>query len=187
MGAKVSRLPRDPRVASGSAPPGAPDPEALPDLGSWLARERQLRGLSREWLAARLKLAPSLVAAIESGERPLSGDGHGRSIARALARSMGADPETAVTLLRRAPAPSRALRTHPRRVFTGVALGTALAAAAGVGVGLRALWSALGAAHEVAAPSPERVYRPDYVARLLEGAAPAIEPSRALRDTPPRP
>lgn len=187
MGKEVARLHRHPRVAAKSSIAANSDVDALPDLGVWLARERKLRQLSREWLAWRLKIAPGALAAIESGEQPLIGDGHGRSTARALARAMGADPEMAVTLLRREPRPPP-LRSRPRRVFTGVAIGTALAAVAlTAGVGLRALWSSLASTPEVASPSPARVYRPDYVARLLRGVAPAIESSRTLRDTPPRP
>lgn len=42
--------------------------ETLPAFGRWLARERELRGLTRDEVVRVMKLAPGVVEALESGE-----------------------------------------------------------------------------------------------------------------------
>ncbi|WP_242339367.1 MULTISPECIES: helix-turn-helix transcriptional regulator [Anaeromyxobacter] len=65
----------DPVDPTGAAPPDVPtdDPgasaeERLAAFGRWLARERELRGLSRDEVTRATKLAPGVVEALESGE-----------------------------------------------------------------------------------------------------------------------
>lgn len=50
--------------------PEAPPPaeEGLPAFGRWLARERELRGLTRDEVTRATRLAPGVVEALESGE-----------------------------------------------------------------------------------------------------------------------
>jgi len=68
----------DPRDPSGPPPPdgsGDPGPGASPEerlaaFGRWLARERELRGLSLDEVARATKLTPGVVEALESGEEP---------------------------------------------------------------------------------------------------------------------
>lgn len=43
-------------------------PEGLPAFGRWLARERELRGLTRDEVVRVMKLAPGVLEALESGE-----------------------------------------------------------------------------------------------------------------------
>ena len=43
-------------------------PERLPAFGRWLARERELRGLTRDEVIRVMKLAPGVIEALESGE-----------------------------------------------------------------------------------------------------------------------
>ena len=42
--------------------------ERLPAFGRWLARERELRGLTRDQVVRVMKLAPGVIEALESGE-----------------------------------------------------------------------------------------------------------------------
>jgi transcriptional regulator with XRE-family HTH domain len=69
----------DPDDPTGAPPPpdlsGDPGPSASPEerlaaFGRWLARERELRGLSRDEVTRATKLAPGVVEALESGEAP---------------------------------------------------------------------------------------------------------------------
>jgi hypothetical protein len=147
-----------------------------------------LRGISVEFVAARLKLNPERVAAIESGREPLEPDGHGRSIARALALAIGADPEAAASLFHADRRGGRA-RVPSRRVFTGAALGTALGGlAAVVSVGVFAVWTSRDADPIGPARTVQVVYRPDYVGELLEGPErESVETRSGVRQTPDRP
>jgi hypothetical protein len=63
-------------------------------FGPWYRRQRELRGLSIFFVAARTKLSPERVREIED-ESPLDADGIGRSTARTLALAIGAEPEEA--------------------------------------------------------------------------------------------
>jgi hypothetical protein len=139
-----------------------------------------------EYVAARLKLEPERISAIESGAEPLARDGRGRSTARSLAAAIGADSEAAAGLLVPAEDPPRR-PPAPRRVFTGATLGAALSVLALL-VGLAIL--ALRAAPPTDAPSERQalVHRPDYVGRLLgDERRAALEPGPPVRQTPPRP
>ena len=68
----------DPNDPSGAPPPdvsadpgpGASPEERLAAFGRWLARERELRGLSLDEVARATKLTPAVVEALESGEEP---------------------------------------------------------------------------------------------------------------------
>jgi transcriptional regulator with XRE-family HTH domain len=55
---------------SGDPGPGASPEERLAAFGRWLARERELRGLSLDEVARATKLTPGVVEALESGEEP---------------------------------------------------------------------------------------------------------------------
>jgi hypothetical protein len=135
-------------------------------------------------VAARLKLKPERIAAIESGSERLERDGRGRSIARALALSIGAHPEAAVCLLRPAKTGGRA-RSPSRRVFTGAALGTALALIAGAASLVAfAIWAARETGPIGPARAQEVVYRTDYVGRLLhDPGVGSVEARSGVRQT----
>lgn len=191
MGTEVARLSGGPRVGPDSAlwhtssEPRARDAESF---GRWLARERRLRGISVEFVAARLKLNPERLAAIESDAAPLEPDGHGRSIARSLALAIGADPQAAAAFFQCDATGGRA-RTSARRVFTGAALGTALGGlVAVVSVGVYAVWASRVESPIGPARAEQVVYRPDYVGQLLgDPDRASVESRPAVRQTPDRP
>jgi transcriptional regulator with XRE-family HTH domain len=62
-GPPLLELPADPG-------PGASAEERLAAFGRWLARERELRGLSLDGVARATKLTHGVVEALESGEEP---------------------------------------------------------------------------------------------------------------------
>lgn len=134
-------------------------------FGAWYRRQRELRGISVFYVAARTKLTPERVREIEESREALETDGIGRGTARALALAIGADPEEAASLLgeRRT---VRAARRHGVSWLRGLVwtwgrrVGLALVVA--VGLWLLGLWLGGTAGH-----APTLVYKPDYVEKLL--------------------
>ncbi len=93
MGRQIPRLSR----GAGVAPAGAPQSGSreAESFGVWFARERRLRDISVEFVAARTKLPLERIHALEGDTAPLGSDGRSRALARTLARAIGADPEEA--------------------------------------------------------------------------------------------
>jgi hypothetical protein len=165
VGSKVQGLSRHPEV-TGAYPPTHPEP-ATP--GQWLCEQRQLRGLSRCFVAARTRIPAERIEAIELGRVELADDAVGRGTARQLACAIGAEPDQALARLgtagRTAPTRIGELRL-PRPIFVG----GGLVALALIGALLYA-----GTIWVERAGSAERagvVYRPDYVDDLLEHRGP---------------
>jgi hypothetical protein len=162
VGAQVEGVSRRARVGGGlSAPIG--------HFGRWFQQQRELRGISIWFVAARVKLPPERIRAIEMDAGVLKPDGHGRGIARALASAIGADPEEGVARMGRHPLGEAAgQRTRWVRSFLrlGGTLGVALALS--LGAWLLGTWLQSGEAPPET-DSPQLVYRPDYVGRLLGG------------------
>ena len=153
MGQEVEGVPRRTGVAAGGA--------EIESFGLWLRQQRELRGISRAWLAARIKLSHERVQAIE--ERGLLPDGRGRATARALAGVIGADPEEAVALLG-ARGPGTAPLARARLGLRLPLRSLSLLLAALLGGWLLAELLLRGADTDEGA---RVVYRPDYVKRLL--------------------
>ena len=158
MGTQVERIPEGAAVAA--APTAA-------IFGHWYRRQRELRGISVFYVAARTKLTPERVREIENSGATLETDGLGRATARSLALAIGADPDEAAALLgeRRTIHGVRADRlawlrgmawTYGRRVGLALLIGVAL--------WLLGLWLSGDAGRDGA---PTVVYKPDYVEKLL--------------------
>ena len=166
MGTEVQRVSRDPEV-TGTSPPTHSDQAAF---GRWLCEQRQLRGLSRCFIAARTRIARERIEAIELGRVALTDDALGRGTARQLAHAVGADPDEALSRMG-ATGPARVGQTAQRSVpallvWTGALM--ALAAASAL-LYLGALWLERGVGAD-----PGVVYRPDYVGELLERVPPQM-------------
>jgi hypothetical protein len=156
MGKAIGGLPE--------AAPLAPEQEAEDSfaLGSWLARQRELRGISREELSALTRLPMRSLERLESGAFDGQQDGFVRGFVRTVAVAIGLDPDDAVARLLAEPAARPRPRTlDPRRV-AGVALGAALAL--GLGVALVEWVQAPPASNEGAEHAP--ILRPDPVRAL---------------------
>ena len=115
-------------------------------------------------MAARTKLGPARVREIE-GAGALRPDGHGRATARVLALAIGADPDEAMRQLARAsttaPGPRRPRGLGP---LARRASRLALLLSSVLALWLLAQFLLRG---EPYGESPDVVYRPDYVDRLL--------------------
>jgi len=153
VGAEVERLSEGPAVSGGS-------------FGGWYRRQRELRGISLFYVAARTKLSPERVREIEENAA-LGADGVGRATARALAHAIGADPDEAAAILGNAPAARAGRRPQLWRIGPAlVAFGrtASLTAILALGLWLLGLWLSSPASN---AAAPERIYKPDYVEKLL--------------------
>ena len=164
MGGKVAGVP----VGTGVARPAEVSPPADHGFGNWYRGQRELRGISVYYVAARTKLRPERIHAIELALDPLCPDGRGRVMARELAQAIGADPTEAIVRLmgtgaagsaadRGAAAPGRRRwqRHGPR----------ALLSAALVAIG----WLLVSWLLEVGDDaSTQIVHRPDYVQQALD-------------------
>src|SRR5262249_25573115 len=135
VGAEVERLSESAAVGGAPASPGS--------FGAWYRRQRELRGISLFYVAARTKLSPERVREIEDSAA-LDTAPMGRATARALAHAIGADPDEAAAQLRAATAP-RPPRRRPRvsslsltLIRVGRTAGLALVLA--LGVWLLGLW-----------------------------------------------
>ncbi len=160
MGSQVGRVSGGAQVAGEAAEPAQ-------EFGRWFQQQRELRGISVWFVAARTKLPPERVREIERVEGALARDGHGRSTARALARAIGADPqEAAARLAGRSPRAAR--RWRPPWIGDWLRLGSAVGIVLGLGLGAWWLDHWLQSAG-TSQDSPPLVYRPDYVERLLNG------------------
>ena len=123
----------------GGLPEAAPlaleaDAEEAFALGSWLTRQRELRGISREELAALTRLPMRSLERLETGAFDGQQDGFVRGFVRTVAVAIGLDPDDAVARLLAEPAAHPLRRgPDPRRVAVAavgvaglIALGAAL-------------------------------------------------------------
>jgi cytoskeletal protein RodZ len=121
----------DPDLAEAT---GTPE-ERLAAFGRWLARERELRGLSRDEVGKAIKLAPGVVEALESGEEArIPPRTYVVGYLRGYAGAVGLDPDEVVLRFEEAVGPARdAVRARPRtpnmQVIVAVALALAVAVA----------------------------------------------------------
>jgi hypothetical protein len=107
-----------------------PPAEAGFALGSWLARQRELRGISREELSALTRLPLRSLERLEAGAFDGQRDGFVRGFVRTVALAIGLDADDAVARLLAEPA-ARARRRSldPWRVAAAAAAVLALLAA----------------------------------------------------------
>lgn len=160
MGAQVERLPEGAAVGAAPAVEGR-------GFGPWYRRQRELRGISVFYVAARTKLSPERVREIEEASAPLETDGIGRATARVLAQAIGADPDEASALLgqvRLTPVAARARLPWLRERVLSVGRAVGVALALGVALWLLGLWLSSPRSD---ASGPERIIKPDYVEKLL--------------------
>lgn len=158
-------------------------------VGSYLARQRRLRGMSVDELASLTKIPRRSLERLEAGAFDGAPDGFARGFVRTVADALGLDPGDAVNRLLAEPREDEArLRAGARRELRQLLIWGALVAAALVG--LLVLWRVAnpGGAHESPSADPV-VYRHDAVRDLAgepgqrpaPGAPPAHEPEPGSR------
>jgi cytoskeletal protein RodZ len=167
MGKEVGAGPE--AAALSSAEPG------VGSIGSYLARQRRLRGMSVDELASLTKIPRRSLERLEAGAFDATPDGFARGFVRTVAEALGLDPDQAVNRLLAEPREDEALlraaarRDHRQLWLWGAAVVAAL-------VGLLVLWqlSTLGRAADAPSSDPV-VYRHDAVRALAGEPAPVQE------------
>jgi hypothetical protein len=172
VGQAIRRLPETPAL---NAPGQGPEP-----LGSWLARERRLRGLTLDDVAAATRIPRRSLERLESGAFDAQPDGFTRGFVRTVADAIGLDPVEASA---RVLGQGASVRRRPLRRGGALALGLLLLAAAALAVASLPVWwrSRPAPASAPAAAAPERVRR-DFVRELAlrhAGARPPAPPGSA--------
>ncbi len=163
MGQAIRRLPETSALKG-----GGPEP-----LGSWLARERRLRGLTLDDLAAATRIPRRSLERLESGAFDAHTDGFVRGFVRTVADAIGVDPvEASARVLGEAASEGR--RPVPGGALLALVL--ALVAATALLAATLPAWWPSRPAPAPGAEAPERTRR-DFVRELaLRRAAPPAAP-----------
>ncbi len=142
-------------------------------IGSYLARQRRLRGVSLDELANRTRIPRRSLERLEAGAFDGTPDGFARGFVRTVAGALGLDPDDAVNRLLREPREDEAVlvakaRFERRKLLIRLGLAAAALLAA-LALGRLSIWVFSGESE-----SDPVVYRHDTL-RGLE-AAPEAEP-----------
>ena len=140
-------------------------------IGSFLARQRRLRGISVEELAQLTRIPLRSLERLEAGAFDATPDGFVRGFVRTVAEALGLDPVDAVNRLLREPREDEAYllaraRDQRRKLALWIGLGTA-ALLLMLGLGRLGVW--LFSGDGAATPT---VYRRDAL-RELESQSPS--------------
>jgi cytoskeletal protein RodZ len=160
---------------------GSPEAAALSDaepadasIGSFLARQRRLRGISVEELAQLTRIPLRSLERLEAGAFDATPDGFVRGFVRTVAEALGLDPDDAVNRLLREPREDEAYllaraRDQRRKLVLWIGLGTA-ALLLLLALGRLGVWLLAGDGSQ--APT---VYRRDALRELGREEAPQPE------------
>jgi len=146
-------------------------------VGSYLARQRRLRGMSVDELANLTKIPRRSLERLEAGAFDRTPDGFSRGFVRTVAEALGLDRDEAVNRLLAEPREDEALlRASAHREHRQLLLWGGLVAAAVIG--LLVVWrlTSLGSARESPNDAPV-VYRHDAVRALAGEPEPKDEPA----------
>jgi transcriptional regulator with XRE-family HTH domain len=143
----------------------ATSPERF-SIGRYLTSQRQLRGISLDELAARLKIPRRNLERLESGAFDAQSDGFVRGFVRTVAEALGLDANE--TLMRMSGEPDASdegalFRRRVRIAAITVLFGGILLIALGLGLRYATRWIV-----EPAGGPPDHVYRHDAVRALAE-------------------
>jgi transcriptional regulator with XRE-family HTH domain len=140
-------------------------------IGSYLRRQRKLRGISIEDLARTTRIPLRSLERLESGSFDHDVDGFVRGFVRTVADALGLDPNDTVARMLREPAPEESASLDfsgrlPRAVL-GLAVAVALIAVIGL---VRVAVTSDDEVH-VSSPQADVVYRRDPVRALADAQA----------------
>lgn len=79
------------------------DSDSLPSIGEYLARQRELRGISREDLCNRTQIPMRSLERLESGVFDQLDDGFVRGFVRTVAEALGLDPDDTLARMTQEP------------------------------------------------------------------------------------
>jgi transcriptional regulator with XRE-family HTH domain len=118
------------------APPGAGEvPPGAERIGAYLARQRELRGISLDELASATRIPVRSLQRLEAGAFDVEPDGFARGFVRTVAIALGLSPDE--TIARMLPEVRLGDAQRGRQWLVGLAFGfAALALAAGAGASI---------------------------------------------------
>ncbi len=156
-------------------------------VGQYLASQRRLRDISLDELAELTKIPRRSLERLEAGSFDGTSDGFVRGFVRAVAASLGLDPDEAVMRLMDEPEELAPVARFGLPARKWLARGLALL---GVGLGLAGLWLLISLWLEPSPPSlpADVILRRDPVRSLAADVEPEAAPESApapLRDTAP--
>jgi len=165
MGQEIRGVPEGPALSEAAAP----EPRDGDSIGRYLARQRRLRGVSLDDLAAQTKIPRRSLERLEDGAFDRQADGFARGFVRTVAAALGLDAEEAVMRLLDEPAADeRAVDEHRRLALQRWAVGSLLLLSGLAALlGTWALWRG-DPAVSPASVTDESVYRHDAVRALAE-------------------
>jgi len=140
-------------------------------IGVYLARQRQLRGISLDDLAAATRIPRHSLERLESGAFEARPDGFARAFVRTVAVALGLEPDDTVNRMRPEPAGARGASSGIWRGPWLLVIGGAALAVLAPLVWLNWIAAPRPAAAQVgpaSAAEPDVLYRPDAVRRLAE-------------------
>jgi transcriptional regulator with XRE-family HTH domain len=158
--------------------PALKRPAASEPIGRWLARERRLRGLSLEEVAAVTRIPRRSLERLEAGAFDSQPDGFTRGFVRAVADAIGLDPtEAQARLLGEAAPQARRPIVLPGRWIAALALAALLGTLA---AWIPSWWPEGPRALAGEAPPSPELRRRDFVRELA-----AQQPKQAERPAEP--
>ena len=163
MGKALGGLPEEASLSAGSGVSAGPESESI---GRYLARQRRLRGLSLEEVAALTRIPTRSLERLESGAFDRQPDGFTRGFVRTVAGAIGLDPQVTVERMLTEVRPARI--GAPQSLLPALVGLALLALLAGIGVAVASWWD------RVAATSPReepQLTRRDFVRELSERRA----------------
>ncbi len=144
-------------------------------IGVYLARQRELRGISLDDLAAATRIPRHSLERLESGAFDARPDGFARAFVRTVAVALGLEPDDTVNRMRPEPELARARARAARRSRIVLAVVVSVLAAAVPVVWVN--WITPAPPETSAIPpradDPELVVRPDALRRLAESVGAA--------------
>jgi hypothetical protein len=174
MGTAIGGQAQEPALSAHRNP--SADDAGVFALGSWLAKQRQLRGIRLEELAALTRLPMRSLERLEAGAFDGQQDGFVRGFVRTVAVAIGLDPEDAVARMLAEPDVRRGSRLPDLRRVAVAGVGLAGAVAL-----VLALWeiARAPAANDGLGPPPALVRHDAVRALALERGLLADEPGAA--------
>lgn len=161
MGKALGGLPEETALSSGSGPPAGAGTDSI---GRYLERQRRLRGMSIQEVAALTRIPARSLERLEAGAFDRQPDGFTRGFVRSVASAIGLDPQVTVERMLTEAKPPRL--GAPQNLLPALIGLAALMVLALIAVAA-ANWFG-GPSAPTAAPAEPELRRRDFVRALAE-------------------
>jgi cytoskeletal protein RodZ len=190
------------RRRTGISEIGGPDAETEADaaelerqpIGSYLRRQRKLRGISIEDLARATRIPLRSLQRLEGGSFDDDVDGFVRGFVRTVADALGLDPDDTLARMLAEPAVDESQPFHLSQSLPRALVGLLVVVAVAAAVGVVHVVATGNESVEAGGTAAKRIYRRDPVRALAESQSaaaadslPRAEPSPAATEPRPAP